>query len=210
MKKNEIIELIDILRQTYPEAKCSLNFSTPFELLVAVMLSAQCTDERVNKITPTIFEKYNTPYDFVKLDVKEIEELIKSCGFYKNKARNLKLCSEKLVNDFNGEVPSTMDELTSLAGIGRKSANVILLDAFDICEGVAVDTHAKRVSNRLGLSSNSDPIKIEMDLIKKIPKDYLKYVNHLLVFHGRNFCTARNPKCDTCPINKYCNLYFLI
>ena len=204
MKKNEIIEMIDILKETYPEAKCSLNFSTPFELLVAVMLSAQCTDERVNKVTPNIFDKYNTPYDFAKLDVTEIEELIKSCGFYKNKAKNLKLCSEQLINNFNGKVPNTMEELTSLAGIGRKSANVILLDAFDICEGVAIDTHAKRISNRLGLSSNTDPVKIEMDLIKKIPKDYLKHVNHLLVFHGRNFCTARNPKCDTCPVKKYC------
>ena len=204
-KKNEIIELIEILKSTYPDATCSLDFKTPFELVVAVMLSAQCTDERVNKTTPLIFSKLKTPEDFAKADISEIETLIHPCGFYKNKAKNLKACSLKLINDFNSEVPKTMEELTSLAGIGRKSANVILLEVFGIANGIAVDTHAKRISNRIGLSKETLPEKIEQDLLKIIPKEYLKDINHLFVYHGRAICTARNPKCSTCPINYLCN-----
>ena len=207
MTKNIIINIIELLKEAYPKAKCSLDFSTPFELVVAVALSAQCTDERVNKVTKKMFEKYNTPQDFANLELEEIEDLIKSCGFYKNKAKNLKACSQKLLKDFNGIVPQTMDELTTLPGIGRKSANVILLEAFDICVGVAVDTHAKRLSNRIGFSNQTEPLKIEMDLIKKVPKEYLKYLNHLLVFHGRNTCTARNPDCKNCVISEYCRFY---
>lgn len=204
MGKDNIIKIIEQLKKAYPEAKCSLNFSTPFELVVAVALSAQCTDERVNKVTKEMFKKYNTPQDFANLELEEIENLIKPCGFYKNKAKNLKACSQKLLKDFNGIVPQTMEELITLPGIGRKSANVILLDAFDICVGVAVDTHAKRLSNRIGFSTENEPLKIEMDLIKKVPKEYLKYLNHLLVFHGRNTCTARNPDCKNCVISTFC------
>ena len=204
-KKNEAIEIIEILKDTYPDAKCSLDFTTPFEMLVSVMLSAQCTDERVNKTTPSIFAKYSTPQDFVNIDISELEELIHACGFYKTKAKHLKECAQKIVSEYNGEVPKSMDELVKLPGIGRKCANVIMLNAFNSPCGIAVDTHAKRISNRIGLSNNTEPDKIEQDLLKQLPKEYLKDVNHLLVYHGRNMCTARNPKCNECPIQKYCD-----
>lgn len=207
LNKKNVIELIELLKITYPNATCSLNFSSPFELVVAVMLSAQCTDERVNKTIPSIFAKYSTPEDFANADIGELEELIHPCGFYKNKAKNLKACAQKIVTDFNGTVPNTMEELITLAGVGRKSANVIMLDAFGIAKGIAIDTHAKRISNRIGLSKQSEPEKIEQDLLKIIPKEYLKDVNHLFVWHGRNICDSRNPKCNKCPINKFCEYY---
>ncbi|MCI9015793.1 MAG: endonuclease III [Clostridia bacterium] len=207
LKKHEIIDLVETLKNTYPEATCSLDFSTPFELVVAVMLSAQCTDERVNKTTPNIFCKYSTPKDFAEIDLSLLEDLIHPCGFYKNKAKNIKACAQKIVTDFNGIVPQTMEELISLPGVGRKSANVILLEVFGIADGIAVDTHAKRISNRLGLSSKKDPQKIEKDLLKIFPKEYLKDINHLFVWHGRNNCNARKPLCDSCSINKYCKTY---
>lgn len=207
-KRNEAIEIIEILKNTYPEAKCSLDFTTPFEMLVSVMLSAQCTDERVNKTTPSIFCKYSTPQDFVDIDIFELEKLIHPCGFYKTKAKHLKECAEKIVSEYNGEVPKSMEELVKLPGIGRKCANVIMLNAFNLPCGIAVDTHAKRISNRIGLSNNTEPDKIEQDLLKQIPKEYLKDVNHLLVYHGRNICTARNPKCNECPVQKYCDKNF--
>ena len=200
-------KLVEILKTAHPNATCSLNFETPFELVVAVMLSAQCTDERVNKTTPSIFCKYKTPEDFANIDLSELETLIHPCGFYKNKAKNIKACAQKIVTDFNGKVPSNMDDLLTLPGVGRKSANVILLEVFGIAEGIAVDTHAKRISNRLGLSSHTDPSKIEQDLIKFFSKEHLKDVNHLLVWHGRNTCIARNPKCVNCKINNFCNYY---
>ena len=167
-------------------------------MVVAVTLSAQCTDERVNKVTPTLFERCKTIEDFANIDKKELEELIHSCGFYKNKAKNIKLCAKQVLENFNGEVPQTMEELLTLAGVGRKSANVILLEAFGIANGIAVDTHAKRISNKIGFSKQSNPEKIEQDLLKLFPKKYLKDINHLLVWHGRNTCTARNPKCEEC------------
>lgn len=205
-KKNEAIEIIEILKNTYPEAKCSLDFTTPFEMLVSVMLSAQCTDERVNKTTPSIFSKYSTPQDFVDIDILELEQLIHPCGFYKTKSKHLKECAKKIVSDYNGNVPSSMEDLVKLPGIGRKCANVIMLNAFNSPCGIAVDTHAKRISNRIGFSKFLDADKIEQDLLKQIPKEYLKDVNHLFVYHGRNICTARNPKCDKCPIKKYCDM----
>ena len=204
MKKNEVIELINILKETYPDATCSLDFTTPFELVIAVMLSAQCTDERVNKVTPALFAKYNKPSDFVDIDINELERYIHSCGFYRNKAKNIKLCASEIVNKYNGIVPQTMEELQSLPGVGRKSANVISLEVFGIANGIAVDTHAKRISNRIGLSNEKTPDKIEQDLLRIIPKEYLKDVNHLFVWHGRNMCTARSPKCDKCPIKHLC------
>ena len=205
--KKETEEIIKILKEYYPDATCSLDFTTPFEMMVAVMLSAQCTDERVNKTTPSLFEKYNTPEKIVNADIKEIEEIIHPCGFYKNKAKNLVACSKMLLEKFDGIVPENMDDLISLPGVGRKSANVIMLEAFKNPQGIAVDTHAKRISNKIGLSSKSDPEKIEEDLLKRIDKKYYYDVNHLLVWHGRKICIARNPKCDMCPVNKYCNEY---
>lgn len=201
------IELINILKDTYPDATCSLDFTNPFELVVSVMLSAQCTDERVNKTTPSLFKEYNTPEAFSTIDLSTLENFIHPCGFYKNKAKNIKACAQKIVSDFNGVVPQNMEDLLTLPGVGRKSANVILLEVFGIANGVAVDTHCKRISNRIGLSSQSDPSKIEQDLIKIFPKEYLKDVNHLFVWHGRKTCTARNPKCDICTINKFCKTW---
>mgnify|MGYP002518387776 FL=1 len=207
MKKEDYIELIKILKDYYPDATCSLDFNTPFELVVAVMLSAQCTDERVNKTTPKLFERCKTIQDFANIDINELEEIIHPCGFYKNKAKNIKLCAKQVLENFNGEVPQTMDELMSLAGIGRKSANVIMLEVFKNPQGIAVDTHAKRISNLIGLSSQKEPEKIEQDLLKIFPKEYLKDINHLLVWHGRNTCIARKPKCEICPIKNFCNNY---
>ena len=201
--KKDAIEIIKILKDYYPDAKCSLDFETPFQMVVATILSAQCTDERVNKTTPSIFSKYSTPEDFANLDIKKLEDLIHPCGFYKNKAKNIKACSQKLIDEFNGIVPQTYEELMSLPGVGRKTANVVMLEAFGIAKGIAVDTHAKRISNLIGFSKESDPIKIEQDLLNIIPETYLKDVNHLLIWHGRNICVARNPKCDICPIKKW-------
>ena len=156
-------EIIKILKKTYPEAKCSLDFKTPFELLIAVILSAQCTDERVNKTTPDIFKKYNTPKDFAEMDIEELENLIHPCGFYKNKAKNIKQCSKQILEKYNGEVPKTMEELITLAGVGRKTANVVMLEVYNNPVGIAVDTHAKRLANRIGLSDKTEPEKIEQD-----------------------------------------------
>ena len=204
MEKNKAIKIIEILKKSYPDAKCSLDFSTPFEMLVAVILSAQCTDERVNKTTPNIFNKYSTPSDFDNMDLETLEELIHPCGFYKNKAKNIKLTAHKIVNEFNGKVPESMEELLTLPGVGRKTANVVMLEAFNKPQGIAVDTHAKRLSNRIGFSSESTPEKIEQDLLKLFPYEYLKDINHVLIYHGRAICTARSPKCDQCPIKELC------
>ncbi len=207
LKKKEVIELIKILKDTYPEAKCSLDFTNPFELVIAVMLSAQCTDKRVNETTPTLFNKCKTISDFANMDIKELEDIVHPCGFYKNKAKNIKLCATQVLENFNGIVPAKMEDLITLAGIGRKSANVILNDAFNIPCGIAVDTHVKRISRLIGLSKKSEPEKIEQDLLKLFPKEYLTDVNHLLVWHGRYTCIARNPKCDICTIQNYCSYY---
>lgn len=207
MNKKDYIKLVTLLKERYPEATCSLDFETPFQLVIAVMLSAQCTDERVNKTTPELFSRCKTIQDFADIDINELEKIIHPCGFYKNKAKNIKLCAKQVLENFNGEVPHTMEELISLAGIGRKSANVIMLEVFGIAEGIAVDTHAKRISNLVGLSKEKEPEKIEQDLLKIFPKEYLKDINHLFVWHGRNTCIARNPKCDSCPINHLCKYF---
>ena len=207
MNKKDAVKMIEILKQTYPDATCSLDFETPFQAVVSVILSAQCTDERVNKTTPALFEKCKTVEDFANIDIKELEDLIHPCGFFKNKAKNIKLCAKQVLENFNGQVPNNMRDLMSLAGVGRKTANVVLLEVFGIAEGVAVDTHAKRISNLIGLSSEKEPEKIEQDLIKIFPKEYLKDINHLFVWHGRNTCIARNPKCDVCSIKEYCKHY---
>lgn len=203
--KKNATKIVEILKEYYPDAQCSLNFTTPFELLVATILSAQCTDERVNKTTPSIFIKYSTPEDFANIDILELENLIHPCGFYKNKAKNIKACAQKILSDFNGQVPTLAEELITLPGVGRKTANVVMLEAYGIAQGIAIDTHAKRISNLIGLSSESDPLKIEKDLLNIFSQEHLKDINHLFMWHGRNICVARNPKCNICPINKYCN-----
>ena len=207
MNKKDAVKMIEILKQTYPDATCSLDFETPFQAVVSVILSAQCTDERVNKTTPALFERCKTVEDFANIDIKELEDFIHPCGFFKNKAKNIKLCAKQVLEKFNGQVPNNMEDLMSLAGVGRKTANVVLLEVFGIAEGIAVDTHAKRISNLIGLSSEKEPEKIEQDLIKIFPKEYLKDINHLFVWHGRNTCIARNPKCDVCSIKEYCKHY---
>ena len=175
-----------ILKDYYPDATCSLNFNTPFEITIAVMLSAQCTDERVNKTTPILFDKYNDPKQMENINIDELEKIIYPCGFYKNKAKNIKACSKKIVEDYNGIVPNN-------------------IKAFHNPQGIAVDTHVKRISNKIGFSIKKEPEKIEQDLLKQIPKEYYYDVNHLFVWHGRKTCTARNPKCDVCPINMFCD-----
>ena len=185
MKKSDAIKFVEILKETYPDATCSLDFKTPFQMVVSVMLSAQCTDERVNKTTPALFERCKTIQDFANIDLKDLEEIIHPCGFYKNKAKNIKLCAKQVLEKFN----------------------VILLEVYGIANGIAVDTHAKRISNLIGLSNESDPVKIEQDLIKIFPKEYLKDINHLFVWHGRNTCIARKPKCDLCSVKEFCKHY---
>ena len=206
MKKSNYVDIINILKKTYPEAKCSLDFNKPFDLVVAVMLSAQCTDERVNKTTPALFSKYPTIESFANANITELEKMIHPCGFYKNKAKNIIETAKKVLSDFDGIVPSNMEDLLTLPGVGRKSANVIMLEVFGIAQGIAVDTHCKRISNRLGLSKESDPTKIEFDLIQKFSSETLKDVNHLFIYFGRDICTARNPKCEQCPLRNFCKL----
>lgn len=205
--KNDAITVIKILKAYYPDAKCSLDFETPFQMVVATILSAQCTDERVNKTTPSIFPYYSTPEDFARIDIKVLEDLVHPCGFYKNKAKNIKACAQKIIDVFNGVVPKTAEELMSLPGVGRKTANVVMLEAFGIAQGIAVDTHAKRISNLIGFSKEVDPLKIEQDLLKIFPKKYLKDINHLFVWHGRNTCIARRPQCEKCPVRDYCEYF---
>ena len=207
MNKKQAVEVFELLKKQYPDANCSLDFNTPFEMMVAVMLSAQCTDERVNKTTPILFKKCKTIDDFKNIDINELENIIHPCGFYKNKAKNIKLCAKQVIENFNGKLPHSMPELLTLSGIGRKSANVIMLEAFGIAEGIAVDTHAKRISNRIGLSNESEPEKIEQDLIKIFPKETLKDINHLFMWLGRNTCEARNPHCDSCSVKQFCEFY---
>ena len=207
MKKKDIDNFVKILKETYPDATCSLDFKTPFQIVVAVMLSAQCTDERVNKTTPALFERCKTIQDFADIDIKELEDIIHPCGFYKNKAKNIKLCAKQVIENFDGVVPQNMEDLLTLAGVGRKSANVILLEAFGIANGIAVDTHAKRVSNRVGLSHEKNPEKIEQDLLKIFPKKYLKDINHLFVWHGRKTCDSRKPNCEQCTVREYCEYF---
>lgn len=207
MTKKQVIELIEILKKYYPEAKCSLNFESPFQLAIAVMLSAQCTDERVNKTTPILFSKYKSPKDFIDAPLSDIEEIIRPCGFHKTKAKNIKNLAIEIENNFNGILPNNMKDLITLPGIGRKSANVIMLDAFDAPEGIAVDTHVKRISNRIGLSQKTTPEKIEHDLLKIIPHKYLWDVNHVFIWHGRYTCKAQKPNCSECPIKKYCKYF---
>ncbi|UCD50623.1 MAG: endonuclease III [Phycisphaerales bacterium] len=192
-----------LLKKTYPDAKVALNFTNPLELLVATILSAQCTDVRVNIVTADLFQKYTSAADWAKANVKEIEEDIKATGFFRNKAKNIKGACARLMADHGGQVPQTMEELTALPGVGRKTANVLLGNAFDV-PGIVCDTHVIRLSRRLGLSENSDPVKLEFDLADIVPKKRWTLFSHLLVFHGRNICRARKPGCPECPIKAHC------
>jgi len=196
-------EVYRILNETYPDATCSLDYTNPLELIVAVILSAQCTDERVNKTTPALFRKFKTAEDYAAAPQEEIEQVIKSCGFYKNKAKSIKKMATSLIEEHGGEVPGTMEELVQLGGVGRKTANVVLGECFD-GQGIIVDTHCKRVNQRLQFTKNDDPVKIEKDLMKVLPDDKWTQYSHLMVFHGRNLCIARAPKCSQCPIEHLC------
>jgi endonuclease-3 len=196
-------KILPILKKTYLEATTALHFHNPLELLIATILSAQCTDVRVNLVTPALFKKYKSAADWARADLKQIEQDIKTCGFYHNKAVNIKGAAKKIAEEFNGKVPSTMDELVTLPGVGRKTANVVLGNAFGI-PAIACDTHVIRLSRRLQLSANSDPVKLEFDLADIVPKKDWTLFSHLLIFHGRNICVARKPQCPVCPIAQYC------
>lgn len=197
---NKIMEVFD---ETYPEAQCSLDYADALQLLVATQLSAQCTDERVNQVSVPLFKRYRTAKDFAEADINELQELIRSTGFYRNKAKNIIGCCRMLVEKYNGQIPREMDKLLELPGVGRKTANLVLGDAFGI-PGVVVDTHARRLSNRIGLTENEDPEKIEYDLMKVVPKEKWSRFSHQLVLHGRAVCSARKPDCLSCGIREYC------
>ncbi len=204
--KERVNKIFPILKKTYPDAKVALHHKNPFELLIATIMSAQCTDVRVNIVTKDLFKKYKSPADFIKVENSEIEEDIRSTGFYRNKAKNIKGCCAMLLENFGGKVPSTLEELTSLPGVGRKTANVILGNAFDT-PGITCDTHVIRLSRRLGLSENTDPVKLEFDLMEIVPKRKWggwTMFSHLIIWHGRNICKARKPDCPNCPIAKHC------
>jgi endonuclease-3 len=200
----DMAAILDILGKTYPDAKCSLDFTNPLELLVATVLSAQCTDERVNQVTKSLFKKYRFAKDYASVPLHELEEDIRPTGFFRNKAKSLRSCGTSLVERFQGQVPRTLDELVTLPGIGRKTANVILGAAFDT-PGIVVDTHVSRIAQRLGLTRNQDPVKIEFDLMELIPKERWTKFSHELIWHGRQVCTARNPKCPQCPLLEHCD-----
>ncbi|MEZ4711698.1 MAG: endonuclease III [Caldilineaceae bacterium] len=197
-------EILERLHAAYPDVKCELNHRNALELLVATILSAQCTDARVNMVTPALFEKYPTAEAFAHADITELEEMVRSTGFYRNKANNVQEACRRIVTEYGGEVPQTMDELLTLKGVARKTANVVLGSWFGIADGVVVDTHVKRLSNKLGLTKESDPLKIEKDLMKLAPQSEWVDLSHLLIFHGRRVCNARKPNCAECTINHLC------
>ena len=199
-------EILRILDETYHGMNTALNYKSPFELLVAVILSAQCTDERVNKITARLFPKYNTPQKMVKLSLQEMEEAIKECGLYHAKAKNLLGTCHRLLEEYNGQVPATREDLMTLPGAGRKTANVMLSVAFHQ-PALAVDTHVFRVSKRLGLAKGEDPLLVEQELLKVVPKEKWSEAHHWLIWHGRKICKARNPLCQECPVRELCPSY---
>ncbi len=197
-------KVIELLEKEYPTAKTALNYSNPLEMLVATMLSAQTTDERVNIVTKTLFKKYRTAKNYANADLKELEQDIRSTGFYHNKAQNLKKCCQILVEKYRSQVPNTMEELLELPGVARKTANIVLFNAYGIIAGIAVDTHVRRLAQRLGLTLQNDPAKIEQDLMRITPKERWMNLTDLLIFHGRQVCIARKPKCHICVLNKIC------
>jgi len=216
MKKPEIYleprarvaKVIEFLEKKYPDAKTALTYSNPLEMLVATMLSAQTTDARVNIVTQKLFKKYRTPEDYANANLKELEQDIRSTGFYHNKARNLQKCCQLLVEKFDSRVPKTMEELVELPGVARKTANIVLNNSYGVIAGIAVDTHVHRISQRLGLTENEDATKIEQDLMKITPMEKWMKLTDLLIFHGRQVCIARKPKCDICVLNKICPCAF--
>jgi endonuclease-3 len=208
MKKNFALQrraqrIDEALLELYPDAHCALHYRTPLELLVATILSAQCTDERVNKVTPALFARYPDAHAYANADLAELEMLIQSTGFFRNKAKNIQACCRDLVKHHAGQVPQTMEELVPLAGVGRKTANVILGNAFGI-PGIPVDTHVGRLSRRMGLTEHEDPVKVEADLMTLIPKDDWTMFGHRMIFHGRQVCHSRKPKCAECVLRKIC------
>jgi endonuclease-3 len=203
-RRERVAKILPILKSTYPKAKCSLDHRTPLQLIVATILSAQCTDVRVNLVTKSLFKKYKTPEDYANAPAGELEKDIQSTGFFNSKAKSIRAMAASLIKDHGGKVPRTMEELTSLAGVGRKTANVVLGNAFGLNEGVVVDTHVARLSERLDLTDHSTPEKIELDLMEIVPREDWTLWSHLLIFHGRSICFARNPQCEKCPIFKEC------
>ncbi|WEU40842.1 MAG: endonuclease III [Candidatus Odinarchaeum yellowstonii] len=202
--RDKVAGILSILKKEYPNARIKLRFNNPFQLLIATILSAQCTDDQVNKVTEVLFKKYSTPAELAAADITELEGIIHSTGFYKNKARNIKKAAQLIADKFNGEVPKRMSDLLELPGVARKTANIVLTDGYGIIEGIAVDTHVRRLSKRLGLSESEDPEKIELDLMELIPRADWGVIAHLLQAHGRSVCTAKNPNCNGCSLNKLC------
>ncbi len=209
-KKERVEKIIELLEKEYPDAKTALHYRNPLEILVATILSAQATDKQVNVVTKSLFKKYRTAEDYADADLSELEQDIRSTGFYRNKAKHLKNAAKLLVEKYDGKVPQSMDELVELQGVARKTANIVLSNAYGIVVGVAVDTHVKRLSQRLGLTKNRNPDKIEKDLMEIVPKSQWERITNLLIFHGRNVCTARKPNCKECTLNKLCPSAFKV
>ena len=203
-KKQRALAILLELKRLYPDATCSLNYQSVVQLLVATILSAQCTDERVNKVTPALFKKYPDAPALASINREELESLIRSTGFYRNKAKNIQGACHKIVTEFNNQVPQTMEELLQLPGVARKTANVVLAHGFGIIEGVTVDTHVKRLSNRLGLTKNTEPVKIERDLMKLLPQTDWENYSIRIIYHGRAVCKARKPNCGECQLSHLC------
>jgi endonuclease-3 len=203
-KQQRALEILIRLKRLYPEAPCTLNYETPLQLLVATILSAQCTDERVNQVTPALFARFPDAAAFARADVEDIETLIRSTGFYRNKAKNIQASCRMIMAEFGGQVPKRMEELLTLPGVARKTANVVLAHAYDIHQGVTVDTHVKRLSNRLGLTEHTDPIRIERDLMRLLPQQEWENWSIRLVYHGRAICKAQKPQCDNCVLADLC------
>lgn len=203
-KKKRAIAVLEKLHELYPDATCSLDYETPVQLMVATILSAQCTDERVNKVTPALFARFPDAAAFAGANVADIEQLVRSTGFYRNKAKNIQGACQRIMAVFNGKVPQTMEELLTLPGVARKTANVVLAHAFGICAGVTVDTHVKRLSNRLRLTKSENPVQIERDLMKLIPQPEWENWSIRLIYHGRAVCNARKPQCEVCAIANLC------
>ena len=208
LSENEVIIVLEKLFHMYPDAKCELNYSTSFELLIATVLSAQTTDKKVNQVTEVLFKEYNKPKDFLRLTQEELENKIREIGLYKGKAKHILSLCNSLIQNFNGDVPKTMEELMSLDGVGRKTANVVLSNAFDI-PAFAVDTHVFRVSNRIGICNGKDAKEVEFQLVRKIPKELWIVSHHTLIFHGRKICKSAKPICNRCDINDLCELYLM-
>jgi endonuclease-3 len=205
-KKQRALEILSRIQHLYPDATCSLDYATPVQLLVATILSAQCTDERVNKVTPGLFGRFPDAESLANADILELEELVRSTGFYRNKSKNIKAACQMIVNDFNAVVPNQMTELLRLPGVARKTANVVLAHAYGINAGVTVDTHVKRLSQRLGLTKNTEPVGIEKDLMKLLPQPHWENWSIRLIYHGRAVCKARSPGCDVCELADLCDM----